>query len=144
MIHIGIDPGASGAVAALHPGGAVTVCRLSETETDIFDFIADTLREGDARAVLEQVHAMPKQGVVSVFSFGKSYGFCRGMLVASKIPFADVTPAKWQGALGCRTAGDKNVSKSMAQRLFPSTGFRITHKEADAILLAEYCRRAFV
>ena len=60
-------------------------------------------------------------------------------LCAATIPYEEVTPQKWQKALGCRTGGDKNVSKARAQALFPLQN--ITHAIADALLLAEYCRR---
>ena len=50
----------------------------------------------------------------------------------------EVSPVKWQTAMGCRTGGDKNVSKAEAQRLWPS--LKITHRNADSLLLAEYAR----
>lgn len=65
------------------------------------------------------------------------------MLLASQsVPFEEVTPAKWQGALGCRSKGDKNVTKRKAQELFPEV--KMTHAIADAYLLAEYCRQNLV
>ena len=60
-------------------------------------------------------------------------------LIAAGIPFETVTPAKWQGAMGCRTKGDKNVTKRKAQDLFP--GVKVTHAIADALLIAEWGRR---
>jgi crossover junction endodeoxyribonuclease RuvC len=85
---------------------------------------------------------MPKQGVSSTFKFGVNYGFLRGMLTAHKIPFEEVTPQKWQKAMGCLSKGNKNVTKAKAQQLFPN--LKITHKVADALLIAEYCRRTHV
>ncbi len=60
-------------------------------------------------------------------------------LVAAGIAFDEVTPQRWQKMLGCRSKGDKNVTKRRAQDLFPQV--RVTHALADALLLAEYCRR---
>lgn len=104
----------------------------------------DPLREEqrpDAFAIIESVHSMPKQGVASSFKFGRSYGFLRGCLIASGIPFEEVTPQRWQKELGCLSKGNKNVTKARAQQLFPS--LKITHATADALLLAEYARRLY-
>ena len=57
-------------------------------------------------------------------------------------PFDRVLPQTWQGKMGCRTGGDKNISKAAAQRLFPKV--TVTHAIADALLLAEYARRLAV
>ena len=78
-------------------------------------------------------------GVVSAFTFGRSYGFLRGLLAANGIKREDVTPQKWQAELGCRSKGDKNVTKAKAQELWPNE--KITHANADAMLIAEYARR---
>jgi crossover junction endodeoxyribonuclease RuvC len=144
MLFLGIDPGKSGAIAVLGPDWVDTI-KLDNTERDIWEFLtSDTRYAADdgqipCFAMLEQVHSMPGQGVASMFKFGQSYGFLRGILIASNIPFETVTPAKWQGVLGCRSKGDKNVTKAKAQELFPSE--KVTHATADALLLAEYCRR---
>lgn len=140
-LFIGVDPGASGAIAALDENGDVVhVIRLSETEREVADIFGRLIGPaGSPFAYIERVHAMPKQGVVSSFKFGQSYGFLRGILSASMVPFEEVTPQKWQGAMGCRTKGDKNISKQKAGQLFPK--MRVFHWNADALLIAEYCRR---
>jgi crossover junction endodeoxyribonuclease RuvC len=93
----------------------------------------------DTVAAIEQVHAMPKQGVASSFKFGQSYGFLRAMLIAFGIRFESVTPGKWQRELGCLSRGRKNVTKAKAQETFP--GVKCTHAISDALLLAAYARR---
>ena len=154
MIVLGIDPGASGGLALLDMsfGGStarvLAVTKLPETERDIWDWIYSSRirkREFDNHpcdfdrfAVIEHVHSMPKQGVASSFKFGRSYGFLRGCLIASGIPFTEVTPQKWQKALSCMSKGDKNVTKARAQQLFPDV--KVTHAVADALLLAYYGR----
>ena len=72
---------------------------------------------------------------------GRGVGMLETALIASGIPFDRARAVKWQTALGCRSGGDKNVTKACAQRLFP--GKKITHEIADALLLAEYCKRTF-
>ena len=136
---MGVDPGYSGAVAILcGEGKVVDIIRLDSTEHDVATAVA-ALSRYIRMAYLEKVHAMPRQGVSSTFKFGTSYGFCRALLVCHAIPFVEVTPAKWQGDMGCRSKGDKNVTKAAAQRLFPSQ--KVTHRNADALLIAEYGRQ---
>ena len=139
MIFLGIDPGKSGALALVDGGGGVVdYVKLNETAHDVSDWLrahAGTI----TAAQIERVHAMPRQGVSSSFKFGESFGFCLGLLVCHRIPFEHVTPAKWQRALGCRTGGDKRISKARAQELWPS--IKITHAIADALLIAEHTRR---
>jgi crossover junction endodeoxyribonuclease RuvC len=143
MIYIGIDPGASGAIAVIHEGSPMPLrlCRLSGTEREVDDFMRLLPPSNVVKmfALIERVHSMPKQGVASSFKFGQSYGFLRGLLTAYCVPFEEVNPAKWQGALSCRTKGDKNVTKQKAGQLFP--GIKVAHWNADALLIAEYCRR---
>jgi hypothetical protein len=143
MLYFGVDPGQSGAIACLEifNGRAVVVCcKNSETEADLHQFLDEMSGAACAKfAYIERVHSMPKQGVASSFKFGQSYGFLRGLLIACGIPFEEVSPVKWQTAMGCRSGGDKNVTKARAQQLFPDV--KVTHANADALLLAEYCRR---
>lgn len=139
MLVIGIDPGQSGGISFLDENG-VSAFKMPPTEHDIAELLRATTRP--RFAFIELVHSMPKQGVASTFTFGKSYGFLRGVLTALGIPFDDVTPKKWQTEMRCQTKGDKNVSKGAAQRLWPD--IRWTHATADSALIAEYGRRVLV
>ena len=140
MQYLGIDPGQSGGISIIDDHRKViSVCKLSETEHDIWTWLNDTTDILSAVATIEQVHSMPKQGVTSSFTFGKNYGFLIGLLTASQIPFKFVTPQKWQTGMKCLTKGDKNVSKAAAQRLWPT--IKITHAIADSLLIAEYGRQ---
>jgi len=136
---MGIDPGKNGGIALLSKGEAIPF-KMPATERDISD-IFEEYSSKISIAVLEKVHSMPKQGVKSTFTFGMGYGFLRGMLIAHKIPFEDITPMTWQKNLQCLSKGDKNVTKQKAQQLFPD--IKITHALADALLIAEYCKRVF-
>lgn len=137
---IGVDPGQSGGIALLDRDG-LFAAKMPATEADLKLWF-----EGNTKAprfvFIEQVGAMPKQGVSSTFKFGQSFGFLRGLIVGLGIPHEFVRPQVWQKALGCLTKGDKNVSKSAAQRLWPNE--RFTHATADASLIAEYGRRILV
>lgn len=140
---LGIDPGrSSGSIAyvwrqdgKLH-GEAFYLCDMTEYE------IWDTLKRYSSKAkfaVLERVHAMPKQGVSSSFKFGTSYGELRMAIVAAGIRVEHITPQKWQKAMKCLSGGDKKVTRTRAQEVFPN--IKITHKNADALLIAEFGRR---
>ncbi len=133
---VGIDPGASGGIAFIESSmGRKTLVKIFKftTENDIIKLLQE--HKPDI-AVLEQVHSMPGQGVVSVFSFGANWGCYKGALLALNIPFYLVTPQKWQKKLGCMSKGNKNVTKNKAQQLYPS--LKITHATADALLIATY------
>lgn len=141
---LGIDPGKSGAVAVVHEAG---VYLYSETfaKTSPADLVA--LLDGCIQfAVIEKVSASPQMGVTSAFTFGQWYGLAEGILVSLGIPFERVTPQKWQKEFGLiqrgKKLGDtekKRQNKARCQELFP--GVKITNANADAILIAEYCRR---
>jgi crossover junction endodeoxyribonuclease RuvC len=140
VLFIGIDPGCSGGVAVLDEFGKHDrTFKLDGTDADVAGFLLSVAESGDCFAMVEKVHAMPKQGVTSVFTFGRSLGFIHGLLTAYRVPFEEVSPQRWQKFMECRTKGDKNVSKAKAQQLWPSV--KITHANADALLIAEYGRR---
>ena len=145
MYIVGIDPGKSGGVAFVsiknpyHDFWALS--RTHMTEKDIVDEIGSQAMS-ISRVFLEKVHSMPKQGVVSAFTFGTDYGFYKGMLAALKLSYVEVTPQTWQKELKCLTKGDKNVSKRKAQQVFPACK-KMTHAIADALLIAEYGRIIF-
>lgn len=140
---LGIDPGKSGGIALF--SGGVEAEQMPDTERDIHRLVNGFAARAD-HAYIEQVHAMPGQGVTSMFNFGANYGGLRMVLIASYIPFESVPPAKWQREFGLPTlkkagsnAAKKNAHKAKAQELFPS--IRVTHAIADALLIAEWGRR---
>lgn len=147
--YMGIDPGQSGGIAVISDDGIVHPHKMPVTERDVADIIETWSRlstqvnsdkwDGASFALIEKVHSFPGQGVASTFKFGRNYGLLRGLLIAYKIPFDEVAPGTWQKALGCLTKGDKNITKTKAQQLFPDV--KVTHAIADALLIATYCRR---
>ena len=142
-ITIGIDPGANGGIAWIDYNGKACVEKIPDTLQDLWELICDitsypksSIDGRSYKAYIEQVASSPQMGVVSAFSFGRGYGNLEMALTAAGIPFERVRPQVWQKALGCMTKGNKNVSKSKAQELFPDR--KVTHATADALLIAYY------
>lgn len=155
---IGIDPGVSGAVAAITGEGEV----IGLVDTPIIKAggkalynvsgMAEKLRgfaiyadRGGALAVLEQAQAMPGQGVSSTFSTGRSFGLWEGILGALEIPFITVRPSVWVKSVLTGVAGQgKERSIKFAMQAFPFAelipeGCRKPRDgRADALCLAWY------
>jgi hypothetical protein len=98
-------------------------------------------------ALIERVHAgvfrgNAKMGATSAFTFGDSFGVGRGMVAVANIRHEYVRPQDWQKEMGCRTGGDKKISKAKASELFPE--WRVTNRNADALLIAECARRRVI
>ena len=141
-LSIGVDPGKTGAIAFIPSVGEPWTVRFDKvTPHELVQSVEDALSEDydEVFAILEHVHSTPQMGVKSAFSFGQSYGSLEMLLTAHRIPFERVRPQKWQKLMGCLTKGNKNVSKRRAQELFPN--IKVVHANADALLLAEFCRR---
>lgn len=137
----GIDPGNNGAVCLLpNDNTSILVQPLSATEVDIIDFVQEHASVITICAI-EKVHSMPGNGSSSMFKFGQGYGFLRGIILSARIPLVDVTPQTWQKALSCLSHGDKNITKSKAQTMYPS--MKITHTIADAILIASWAKQKY-
>jgi hypothetical protein len=134
--YLGIDPGKSGAIAAISYDGLLDVIRFDATLHDISNWLL--MKQNAVHCMIEKVNAMPRQGVASTFKFGRYFGLAEGLLVAHRIPYSFVLPSKWQQEMHCRSKGDKNVTKTRAQQLWPNE--KIIHATADAMLIAEYCR----
>lgn len=134
---MGIDPGWSGGLAVIDTDNGTIVAKsfTNCTEKDIVDCI-DSFKKDCINCYIEKVHAMPGQGVTSMFKFGHIYGLLRGTLMALNIPLIEISPMKWQTYLNCLTKGNKNITKAKAQQLYPQ--LKVTHATADAILIATY------
>lgn len=153
---IGIDPGLDGAVAILEAGGehmiydtpTLTVKGASGNRREYnLVVMASWLRPWAARSVayIENVHAMPGQGVRSMFTMGLGVGAWMGILAALEIPVTRVTPQRWKGVMLDGMGHDKDAGRLRAIQLFPSRACLFERKKddgrADAILIAEYGRR---
>lgn len=143
MIFVAADPGgSSGSIAAITPTGLVTH-NMPDTQKDILDLFRSLCfsEDGKSFAILESVHSMPGQGVSSSFKFGQNFGHLEMALLAAEIPYELATPQKWMKALGCMTGGDKTVTHTFAQKLFPKN--KITKRQADAVCMAVYAQRKY-
>jgi len=126
---IGIDPGAAGAVAILEDGKLVQVFDMPVVQITVGgkakrrvapELLASELRLynlADTVAVVEQVGAMPGQGVTSMFAFGQAYGLVLGVLAGLWIPTTTVTPSTWKKALKLNTG--KDGARAKAAQLWP-------------------------
>lgn len=147
-LFIGIDPGKSGGIAVIDTknGGCYAV---PYSDKDLLDICQDTSQSGAAEHIvccLEKVGARPGQGVVSMFSFGQSVGYIKGVLESFRIPYQEIVPQKWKKEFGLNS--DKAASAETCRKLFPETNLLATPKckkphdgMAEALLMAEYARR---
>lgn len=143
--HIGIDPGKSGAISVMDTYGNVIVSPFDEKRyLEIVGHLCSGIPE--TIAVVEDVHAMPKQGVTSMFNFGYNKGWIVGLLKAYGCQVWLVSPQKWKKYF-CLD-GDKKKSIDLAHKLFPSVNLFATprcRKEhdgiAESLLMMEFGRR---
>lgn len=150
---IGIDPGCSGALVVLAPDGSLMSSLLMPTfkvgkssrvnGAALASFLKEFTKYGahNAHAYLEAVHAMPKQGVTSVFTFGHAAGVVEGLLQGIGIAYTLVPPQTWKKRAGL-IGTDKDAARSRAIQLWPSwRDLDLKGKGqalADAALIARY------
>lgn len=141
---LGVDPGKSGALAFIFQNDmnrvAVEDMPLADGNISSPALAQIIKRFGPTVAVIELVHSMPKQGVASVFSFGKSFGQAIGVIGALNIPLHFVTPGKWKKSYGL--GADKEECRARALALFPACSASFARKKdhgrAEAALIAKY------
>ena len=143
MIAVGIDPGKKGAMAVIHEDGSVGVFPFDERRYIVY---LGLIAGNDVKCCIEDVHAIHGNGITSSFVFGKSYGWLLGMLDTLGIPYQAVSVQKWKKEYGLNS--DKAKSIEVCHRLFPNVSLKRTERcktdssdFAEALLLAEYCRR---
>jgi crossover junction endodeoxyribonuclease RuvC len=142
-ITVGVDPGKSGAIALIHSDGTLVAVYDMPLAGSIVSaqLLADLEFWSDGRhgtVVIEDVHSMPKQGVASSFSFGRSLGVVEGVFAGAGRPLVYVSPAKWKRALGLTS--DKGMSRRRAIETWPTKAhlFKRVKDEgrAEAALIA--------
>lgn len=146
MIYVGIDVGKNGGYAIIYPNGIVVDAWDDKSFIEDMQDVAMQGERDEIRCCVEQVGAMPKQGVTSMFNFGKSAGFIEGVLRGIGIPYQLVKPKEWKKEFGLNS--DKAKSIEVCQRLFPYVDLKATERckkahdgKAEALLMAEYARR---
>ena len=145
--YIGVDPGKSGSIAILTDDDIHSVTKMP-VDAFGYDIIFDSsFDDYNCIAVVEKVHAMPGQGVTSMFTFGYGVGRLHASLELYYVPYHLETPQTWMKWHKMKKIKDesgtsyKNRLKSLAQRLFPHQ--KIYGWNADALLIAYYCRERF-
>jgi crossover junction endodeoxyribonuclease RuvC len=158
MFILGIDPGLNGAMCLINQYGDILDTQIFSKFDDEFD--REAFKEGLRRmkmehsvdvAFLEKVHAMPGQGVVSMFNFGKTYGVIIGILTSFNVPITFVRPQEWMKVIHLKHTVDlppKVRSKIAVESVYPGIDLRKSKKArtphdglVDALLIAEYGRR---
>ena len=98
---------------------------------------------------MEQVSAMPGQGVTSMFNFGQTFGAIKGICASLNLPIFFVRPAKWKKHFDLINSS-KDASRTKVIEMYPSISERLSKKKdvnkADAILIARYfkeCKAQF-
>lgn len=141
---LGVDPGATGAIAALD---AVTGVLMWVEDMPSHEGVVSAPLAADLldswpimTAWVENVHSMPKQGVSSSFKFGRAFGTIVGVLGGARVPVEYVTPAVWKKQ--ARLSKDKGASRRAACELWPDRSDLFKRvKDADraeAALIARY------
>ncbi len=154
MLIIGIDPGISGSICFFEDGKIIEVIEMPVmTEgkknkkqvngSQIYNEFLKRInnKDDDIRVVIEQVSAMPGQGVTSMFNFGQSYGILKGICSAMQLPMFFVRPAKWKKYFNLINS-QKDASRTRAIEIFPYFSTQLSKKKdsnkADAILIASF------
>lgn len=144
MYYIGLDPGKAGGFAILRDRVLQSCGDFSKIQI-VTLFSAVSHMPEKAICCIEKVHAMPKQGSVSMFTFGENYGWLKGVLDAFHIPYQEIPPQTWKKEFGLNS--DKIKSIEVARQLFPDAELtppncRKPHDGiAEALLMAEYAKR---
>ena len=147
-ITIGIDPGASGALAAWINDDKPVIHTLAKTDAHdaIFDVVCCCRNMGYAPvAYLEQVQGFIGEGQPgsAMFKFGDGYGYIRGVLRALCVSTVLVRPQTWQkglpGMATLKKAERKRALRDEAARRFPNV--KVTLDNCDALLIADYGQR---
>ena len=155
MLIIGIDPGIKGAICILKDGEILDVFDMPTMSigkknksqvngSQIFNEIQKAIIHRDKKeikVVIEQVSAMPGQGVTSMFNFGQSFGILKGICSSMQLPMYFVRPAKWKKYFNLLNS-QKDASRTKAIEIFPYFSQQLSKKKdsnkADAILISSF------
>ena len=155
MLIIGIDPGITGAICFFEDRKIIDLIEMPNMASgkinkrqvngaqgyyEIFERIKNYNKK-DIKVVIEQVSAMPGQGVTSMFNFGQSFGVLKGICSAMQLPMYFVRPAKWKKYYSLINS-KKDASRTKVIEIFPYISPQLSKKKdsnkADAILIASF------
>ena len=155
MLIIGIDPGLSGSICFFEDGKIIDVIEMpTMTEgkknkkqvngAQIYNEFLKRISKTDKhkiRVVIEQVSAMPGQGVTSMFNFGQTFGAIKGICAALNLPIYFVRPSKWKKHFELINSS-KDSSRTKAIEMYPKLSNQLAKKKdvnkSDAILIARF------
>ena len=155
MLIIGIDPGISGAICFFEDGQVKELIDMPVMADgkknkrqingpQIYNEIlkrVNKLQKKDIVVVIEQVSAMPGQGVTSMFNFGQSFGVLKGICSAMQLSMYFIRPAKWKKYFGLIKT-EKDASRTKVIEIFPYISSELSRKKdsnkADAVLIASF------
>jgi len=149
---IGIDPGLSGAVAILENNKVLNVFDMpvmSEGKKNkrqlnsalLSNLIKENIGNAEVAIVVEQVNAMPGQGVTSMFNFGQTFGAIKGICAALELPIFFVRPSKWKKHFDLINSS-KDSSRTKVIEMYPKMSNLLSKKKdvnkSDAVLIARF------
>ncbi len=150
---IGIDPGLSGAIAILENNkvlGIFDMPVMAEgkknkrqlNSSQLANIIKENTKNVEETVVIvEQVNAMPGQGVTSMFNFGQTFGAIKGVCATLELPIFFVRPSKWKKHFELINSS-KDASRTKVIEMYPSFAEKLSKKKdvnkSDAILIARF------
>ncbi len=155
MFIIGIDPGITGSICFFEDGKINDLIEMPNMAdgkknkkqvngAQIYNEISKRIKnvsKNEIKVVIEQVSAMPGQGVTSMFNFGQSFGILKGICSAMQLPMYFVRPAKWKKYYNLINS-EKDASRTKVIQIFPYISGELSKKKdankADAILLSSF------
>ena len=160
MLIIGMDPGISGAICFFENGEVKEIIDIPsmadgkknkrqingpQVYNEISSRIKNTPRK-EIVVVIEQVSAMPGQGVTSMFNFGQSFGVLKGICSAMQLSMRFIRPAKWKKYFGLIKT-EKDASRTKVIEIFPYISSQLSKKKdsnkADAILISSFFHNTY-
>ena len=155
MLIIAIDPGINGAICFFENGEVKDVFEMPTMAEgkknkrqvnghQMYNELSYRIKKYNIQninVVVEQVSAMPGQGVTSMFNFGQSFGVIKGICAAMQLPIFFVRPTKWKKHFELINS-QKDASRTKAIEMFPKISSILSKKKdsnkADAILIASF------
>ncbi len=150
---IGIDPGLSGALAILENNKVLKIFEMPVmtegkknkkqlNSAQLVKILQNSIvKNEEVSVVVEQVNAMPGQGVTSMFNFGQTFGAIKGICAALELPIFFVRPSKWKKHFELINSS-KDASRTKAIEMYPSLSSELCRKKdvnkSDAILIARF------
>ena len=160
MLIIAIDPGISGSICFFEDGKILDVVDMPTmiegkknkkqvNGSQIYNEILKRtikVNKKNIKVIIEQVSAMPGQGVTSMFNFGQSFGILKGICSGMQLPMYFIRPVKWKKYFNLINS-EKDASRTKAIEIFPYFSTNLSKKKdsnkADAILIASYYYETF-